>query len=279
MRLSNMTLEEAYNYSVNVLNKECIDEADFKSLCIICSISDIKNSEYFIYKNKIIDVTTLDNYIKRIIDGEPLQYVLGKWDFYESEFYVGEGVLIPRPETEELVEKAIDIIDYNQKSVIYDLCSGSGCIGISIAKKIKNSTVYCVEKSKDAFHYLEKNAVGVPNVICINDDISNDIDLPMADLIVSNPPYIKTDLIESLQNEVKKEPFMALDGGDDGLDFYRLINDKWYDKLKNNSFLLLEIGNEQGNDIKKILNNFNDVDVIKDIYNNDRIVIAKRLDK
>jgi release factor glutamine methyltransferase len=209
--------------------------------------------------------------------GEPLQYVIGKWDFYESEFYVGRGVLIPRPETEELVEYAINLAKKYDSPIIYDLCSGSGCIGISIAKAVPNSKVFCVEKSEDAFKYLSKNAQDVFNVTIINDDINNDIDLPIADIIVSNPPYIKSADIPNLQDEVQCEPKMALDGGNDGFDFYRIINDKWSSKLKNDGTLLLEIGNEQGEEIKKVLTNFNNVDVKQDIYKNDRIVIAKGL--
>lgn len=273
-----MTLQKAYEHSMEVLSSNNIDESDFKSLCIVCSIAGIKNSEYYIQKDKTIDETVLNNCLKRIIDGEPLQYVLGKWDFFESEFCVGEGVLIPRPETEELVEKALEIICNVTNPVIYDLCAGTGCIGISIAKKRSDAQIFCVEKSEDAFSYLTKNASDTANVECINDDINNEIELPLADMIVSNPPYIKSDLLPLLQNEVKREPSMALDGGTDGLDFYRIINDKWYNKLKKGAVLLLEIGNEQGNDIKKILNNFQSVNVIKDMYNNDRIVIAKRLD-
>lgn len=274
-----MTLEEAYKFGITELTDKNIDECDFKSLCLVCSVAGIKNSDYHICKNKTIDEKKFNFYLSRLIDGEPLQYVLGKWDFFESEFYVGEGVLIPRPETEELVEKAIEKIKTIKNPVIFDLCAGSGCIGISIAKKRCDAKVYCIEKSADAFSYLHKNANALNNVVCIKDDINYDIELPPADLIVSNPPYIKSALIPFLQEEVKREPAMALDGGMDGLDFYRVINDKWHNKLKNGAFLLLEIGNEQGKDIKQVLNHFQDINVIKDIYNNDRIVIAKRLDK
>ena len=108
-----------------------------------------------------------------------------------------------------------------------DLCSGSGCIGISVAKAVSNSTVYCVEKSEDAIVYLNKNAENLPNVKVINADIEFPPELPDADIIVSNPPYIKSSDISSLQDEVQKEPAMALDGGADGLDFYRIIAEKW----------------------------------------------------
>ncbi len=273
-----MNLKEAYSYSVAFLNGNKVDEADFKALCIVCHIAGIKNSDYASHINDDIIMSRLADALWRLKSGEPLQYVIGKWDFYESEFYVGEGVLIPRPETEELVEKAVDIIKGVDKPVIVDLCSGSGCIGISLAKKFPNSTVYCIEKSKEAFRYLIKNSKDCKNVVAINTDISEcfkDLDIKKADLIVSNPPYIRSSELEMLQDEVKSEPVMALDGGADGLDFYRIINDKWYSLIKDNGYLLLEIGNEQGKDIKEVLSNFNKTEVIKDIYGNDRIVVAR----
>lgn len=272
-----MTLKEAYSYSVQFLRGNNVDEADFKALCLVCHLCGIKNSEYNLHINDEIIMSRLAKGLWSLKSGEPLQYVLGKWDFYESEFSVGKGVLIPRPETEELVDIAVSVALSYVNPVIYDLCSGTGCIGISIARKVKNCTVYCIEKSKDAFTYLLKNSENDDNVIAINEDICNDIDIPIADIIISNPPYIKSDDLKNLQDEVKKEPMMALDGGKDGLDFYRIINSKYSDKIKQNGALLLEIGNEQGKDIKTVLTSFNNIIVKKDMYENDRIVIAKPL--
>lgn len=273
-----MTLSEAYHYCVSALEKDNIDEADFKALCLVCHLAEIRNSEYHFHLNDIVDAIKLKSMLSRLKSDEPLQYVLGRWDFYESEFYVGKGVLIPRPETEELVDLVVKNAESLTNPVIIDLCSGSGCIGLSIAKKIKTSTVYCIEKSPEAFGYLKKNAEGIQNAIIIKDDICNDIDVPMADIIVSNPPYIKSCDISALQKEVQFEPKMALDGGDDGLMFYRIINDKWASKLKTDGILFFEIGNEQGESLKNILTSFRYVDIIQDLYKNDRIVIAKGID-
>ncbi len=214
----------------------------------------------------------------RVKSGEPLQYVLGKWDFYESEFFVGKGVLIPRPETEELVDMAVKYINSLGKCVVYDLCAGSGCIGVSIAKACPNSYTYMIERSQDALFYLLKNSENVENAEAICNDINCDIDLPCADVIISNPPYIKSDEIKSLQNEVKYEPVEALDGGADGLDFYRIINEKWAPKLNKDGVLFLEIGNDQGEDIEEILTDFKCIKVIKDIYGNNRMVKAVKKD-
>lgn len=270
-----MILKEAYSYSVQFLKGNNVDEAEFKALCLCCSVAGIKNSEYLNHVNDDIIHSRLAKLLWRVKEGEPLQYVLGKWDFYESEFYVGKGVLIPRPETEELVELAVEELKGVVNSVVYDLCAGSGCIGISIAKKYPESKVYCIEKSKDAFEYLLKNSRQCENVVALNGDINVVPELPDADLIVSNPPYIKTSELESLQSEVKYEPSMALDGGEDGLDFYRIINQKWFNKLNDNGVLLLEIGNEQGEDIKTVLTNFKEIEVIADMYGNNRIVRCK----
>lgn len=269
-----MNLQQAYSYSVKFLEANNIDEADFKALNTVCHVAGIKNSEYALHKDDFIITRQLADCLWKLKTGMPLQYVLGKWDFYESEFKVGEGVLIPRPETEELVELVIKCAKKTVNPIIIDLCSGSGCIGISIARAVKNSTVYCVEKSEDALKYLIENSKGDDNVKVVCGDIFNDIDLPTADIIVSNPPYIKSNDIKTLQDEVKKEPHIALDGGEDGLDFYRCINEKWHNKVKNGGYLFLEIGNEQGGSVSDILTNFNDINVKKDLYGNDRMVVA-----
>ncbi len=262
-----MTLKEALKFSTEYLEEKNIDEADFKALCIVCSAAGITNSKFF-SSTEEVDLNEILPLLKRIENREPLQYVLGKWDFYESEFFVGEGVLIPRPETEELVELAIKEAEKFTSPVIYDLCAGSGCIGISVAKKLESSTVFCIEKSEQAFEYLKQNAKGIDNVNIFIADICDDIDLPKADIIISNPPYIKTDDINSLEKELFFEPRMALDGGQDGLDFYRIIKDKYTSKLNDCGVFLFEIGNEQGNDIISL---FGDAEIIKDIYGNDRI--------
>lgn len=270
-----MTLKEAYNYGTYFLSCNGVDEAEFKSLCLVCHLAGIKNSQYEQHKSDDVIMKRFADLLWRVKSGEPLQYVLGKWDFYESEFFVGKGVLIPRPETEELVELAVRHIKKLGKCVVYDLCAGSGCIGVSVAKACPNASVYMVEKSADAMFYLLKNADGVDNAKVICGDINTSFDLPKADVIISNPPYIKSDVIASLQSEVQQEPVMALDGGEDGLNFYRVINDKWSSALNADGHLYLEIGDEQGSDILSILSQFKNIKVIKDMYGNDRMVSAE----
>lgn len=272
-----MILSEAYNYGVYFLSGNGVDEAEFKSLCLVCHCAGIKNSEYELHKKDDIIMKKFADLLWRIKGGEPLQYVIGKWDFYESEFFVGEGVLIPRPETEELTEHVIKKAKELNNPVVYDLCAGSGCIGISAAKAVPSATVYCVEKSADAMFYLLKNAQNTANVKVINGDVSVPVQIPAADIIVSNPPYIRTDELQKLQAEVQREPQMALDGGEDGLVFYRIISEKWKSHLKNEAVLFFEIGDEQGEAVTEILKNngYSNIEVIKDLYGNNRIVKAK----
>ena len=271
-----MTLSEAFNYGVYFLSSNGVEEAEFKSLCLACHLSGIKNSEYPLHKNDEIIMKHFADLLWRVKSGEPLQYVIGKWDFYESEFFVGEGVLIPRPETEELTELVINKAKTLDKPIIFDLCAGSGCIGISVAKAVPNATVYCIEKSADAFVYLLKNAEGVSNAKVICGDVFFPPELPKSDIIVSNPPYIKTEDIADLQSEVLKEPEMALDGGADGLDFYRAICEKWKSYLTPEGSLFFEIGEDQGVDVSAILNDqgYKNIEIIKDMYGKDRIAKA-----
>ncbi len=265
-----MTLKEAYNYGVYFLSANGVDEADFKSKCLVCKCAGVKNSQFHQHSGDEIITKRFSDMLWRVKQGEPLQYVLGEWDFYNSTFYVGEGVLIPRPETEELTQLAVDFLKDKKNPVVFDLCAGSGCIGLSLAKEYPNANVFLVEKSDKAFEYLLKNAKDVPNAQCVLDDISNENCIAgNADLIVSNPPYIKSVEIDSLQSEVQCEPRMALDGGNDGLDFYRILSSKWKSRLKSGGEMLLEIGNEQGNTVSSL---FDNAQVIKDMYGNDRIV-------
>lgn len=273
-----MTLKQAYDYGVYFLSANGVDEAEFKSLCLVCHLDGIKNSEFEFHKNDEIIMKKFADLLWRVKSGEPLQYVIGKWDFYESEFFVGEGVLIPRPETEELTDLAVKIAQKIENPVVIDLCSGSGCIGISIAKKIKTSTVYLVEKSEKAFYYLLKNAKDVPNVNSLNKDIFALPQIEKADIIVSNPPYINSGDIDLLQKEVQREPRMALDGGQDGLDFYRFIAENYKDYLKPDGVLLFEIGETQADAVVDILksNSYSDIEIKKDIYGNARMAVCRK---
>lgn len=278
-----MTLKDAYNYCVYFLSANGVDEAQFKALCVVCSIAGIKNSEYETHKEDTVMLKPVADALWKLKSGEPLQYVLGKWDFYESEFYVGKGVLIPRPETEELTDLAVKYAKEMNSPVVYDLCSGSGCIGISIAKAVPQSDVYCVEKSAEAMPYLLKNSQDVSNAHPVAGDVLKsdsfeDLAENSVDIIVSNPPYVRSSDISNLQPEVLFEPKEALDGGTDGLDFYKCIIKEWKRFLKPGGHLLFEIGDDQGAAVAELLseNDYKNISINNDMYGNPRIAVSQK---
>lgn len=271
-----MTVQEAYNYSVYFLGANGVDEEEFKAKCLVCHLAKIANRDYHSHLGDLVSQKKLADGLWQLKSGTPLQYVLGEWDFLDGTFAVGPGVLIPRPETEELAQLAIaQVKTAGSAPVVWDLCAGSGCIGISIAKACPGAQVYCVEKSADAFAYLQKNAMPIANVRPVLADISGDLSsLPAPQVVVSNPPYIPAAVLPTLQSEVQQEPMMALDGGADGLDFYRLIAEKIVPSLDGGTRLLLEIGDEQGSAVQDLFAHCKDVLVRQDIYGKDRILIA-----
>lgn len=193
--------------------------------------------------------------IKKRADGIPIQYVIGEWDFYGETFKVGEGVLIPRPETEMLVDFALDYLADKKNPVVFDLCAGSGCIGLSVAKNRPDAKVFLLEKSEAAFGYLSENKelLECENAQLISGDLFDGFegyDLSEPDLILSNPPYIESAEIPLLQKEVQIEPSMALDGGEDGFDFYRVLALKWLPFCK--GAIAVECGENQTETIEKL---------------------------
>ena len=255
------------------------DDCSFEAFCIFNDVLGFSKNK-ILFNTEIVTTEhqkKIDVVINRRKNGEPLQYILGKWDFYDLTFSVGEGVLIPRPETELLVDLAIEKMKNIENPVIYDLCSGTGCIGLTIAKHLNNAKVYLLEKEKKAFEYLTKNRedLNIDNVTIINDDLFTvDLSLfPDADLIVSNPPYIMSDEIASLQKEVLFEPLTALDGGKDGYDFYRCLADRWSDKVKKDGFMAFECGENQSEHIIQLFSDKSkESNVIFDFNDIDRIV-------
>ena len=274
---------ELLKKGTEILVSADIDDAEFDAYQLLLTFFDGNSTQYALNSGKTVNEKLAEEYlslIERRVSGEPLQYIIGKWDFYNSSFFVGEGVLIPRPETEELVEKCVSIIKENLHSVVYDLCTGSGCIGLSIAKECPGVKCYLFELYDNAFSYAKKNLeeMNLGNVQLIKHDIMQKYegDIPSADLIVSNPPYIETEEIRALQSEVLREPVTALDGGDDGLVFYRAIYKKWSEMLNNKGYFAFECGEKQTDDIIKLFSvGFNGA-AYKDMYGNDRMVILQK---
>ena len=228
-------------------------------------------------KNKIREMLML-----RAKNRKPLQYILGEWEFYGLPFKVRENVLIPRPDTEILVEQCIQLMREIEEPNILDIGSGSGAISIAIANELKSSSVTGVDINEDAIRLANENKVlnKVENVNFMKSDLFEKLDEDFKyDLIVSNPPYITKDEYETLMPEVKNfEPKNALTDLGDGLYFYREISKKAEAYLKDTGYLAFEIGYKQAKDVSKILedNNFAILSVVKDYGGNDRVVLAKK---
>ncbi len=220
----------------------------------------------------------------RRMTGEPLQYILGEWEFYGRRFFVGKGVLIPRPDTETLVDAVLTRCRQNPQAhwQIADLCSGSGCIAITLGKELPHADVLAVEWSSCAIGYLMNNAAfhRLPVEIHHADVCSP----PSAravrglDIIVSNPPYLTQRDMDNLQREVQHEPAMALTGGADGLHFYREITSLWKDSLRPGGLLAYEVGMGQADAVRTIMeeHQFTDLEITCDLAGIARVVTGIR---
>lgn len=214
----------------------------------------------------------------------PVKYILGECEFMGLNFNVREGVLIPRPDTEVLVEEVLDKIKEEGYIKICDVCCGSGAIGLSIGNYIKNSQIYCCDISEVAIEVTKENI----DKFNLNSRVqvfkSDLLDEPIKesklfDVIVSNPPYIRKNVIPTLMEDVKNyEPYIALCGGEDGLDFYRKITKQSLNVLKKSGLLVFEIGYDQGEEVGNILkdNGFSNIKLIKDLAGLSRTVVGTR---
>lgn len=192
----------------------------------------------------------------RRLEGEPLQYLLGEWEFYGLTLKVGPGVLIPRPDTETLVEAGLSYLKGRTGCRVLDLCAGTGCVGLAVERSAKNiSALYALEKEEAAFFYLKENLAAYESRIMPlhQDGLAPGPEADRLDLILCNPPYLTGEDMESLQTEVRYEPPSALDGGEDGLDFYRRLTAVWKHRLVSGGLLAYEIGMGQQEDVSRIL--------------------------
>lgn len=224
------------------------------------------------------ELNKLEELLNERLTFKPMQYILGKAEFMGLEFQVNENTLIPRPDTEILVEAVIEEIRVNNYRTLLDIGTGSGAIGVSIAKYCPNIKAVAVDISEKALAVAQKNGKNnnVDNITFIQSDLFENVKGSF-DVIVSNPPYIETETIDTLHKQVKAfEPVLALDGGVDGLDFYKKITmNKSY--LNKNGLLAYEIGYNQGLAVKTLLESygFEQVRVIKDLAGLDRAVLGR----
>ncbi|MCQ4021986.1 MULTISPECIES: peptide chain release factor N(5)-glutamine methyltransferase [unclassified Ruminococcus] len=257
-----MTLNELYIQTKQNLKKAGVDSPVFDALCLFEQVFSLNRHGLIIHGCDNADPqkeAMLNTLANRRANGEPLQYILGKWQFMGNDFYVGTGVLIPREDTQCVVEAAINALKGRQNLKIIDLCSGTGAIAISLAKEL-DCSVLAVELYDEAFSYLEKNIRlnGTENVRAFKADVLKNYDniqYEPLDLIISNPPYIESDEIKTLQTEVQFEPKTALDGGADGLMFYRSIIKNWSSKLRCGGMLCFELGEGQYESVRKLMEN------------------------
>ncbi len=272
---------EIINIGSNFLKENKIQSYIIDSEILLSKTLNKSREQILINLDKNIgkkDFSVFKKFLKRRSKSEPIAYILEEKEFWSKKFIVNKNTLIPRPETELIVESLVEIFD-GKKITILDIGTGSGCIIISLLSELKKCYGIGVDISKKAISTAEKNAIKhkISHRVKFFNKSFNSIFFNKFDLIVSNPPYIEKNRIKNLQRDVKSfEPRMALDGGNDGLDLIRKVIYKSREILKINGTLALEIGNEQIKKVSKILidNNFRIKQVIKDYKNNVRCVIA-----
>lgn len=277
-----MTIFEAYNHTKLKLKAAGIEDSVFEAKAIIRHITGFTNSEILTkYTNELTEFqqNNLTVILRQREIRYPLQYILGEWAFYKYTFKVGVGVLVPRSDTEVLVEECAEYLKNIEKPKVLDLCAGSGCIGISLAKDYSDSAVVLVEKYPEAKRYLDENITlnGAYNAMSILGDVfEGTANTEKYDLIVSNPPYIPPKEMEIISPETRFEPQTALLGGEDGLDFYRAIIKNYKNSLKDGGMLAFEVGINEAQKVLALLeeNGFQETKIIKDLNSVERVVTA-----
>lgn len=282
-----MNINELLIYGRKYLLDTNIENIPLKIRLLLEHILNMNKYELVINHTQEIDdfkFNEFKNGLEKIKNNIPIQYIINNQEFMKMNFYVDENVLIPQPDTEILVEEVIKYCNknFNNSTVkILDLCTGSGAIAISLAKYIENCEIVASDISNKALQIAklnaEKNLVH-SKISFIESDMFSNININDFDIIVSNPPYIETNTILSLDADVQKEPKIALDGGIDGLDFYKIIINNGFNYLKNNGKLFLEIGYNQKDKLFELISEseyFTEPICIKDLSNNDRVIICK----
>lgn len=277
-----MNGEQALRECKSILEKANIDDSMYEARCLVEKALGLDRIGLISHGKEAVEDSTLQQLFalaERRANHEPLQYILGSWSFAGFDFFVGDGVLIPRDDTEVVLNLCLEYLKHSKGTKTLDLCAGSGAISVALSK-LANAEVTAVELSDKAFPYLTKNIQhNKADVNAVMGDVFSchkDFADGEFDLIVSNPPYIKTDEIRTLQTEVQKEPTMALDGGADGYDFYKAIIKLWSSKLKNGSALAFELGENQAETVAKLMaqQGFTDIKTALDFGGTQRAIIG-----
>lgn len=279
-----MTINQAIEKGTIILKVNNIDTPKLKARLLMQFILQ-KTRQYVIVHDReeltMQDEKRYFNSIDLLKNGKPIEHITHQREFMKLNFFVDENVLIPRQDTEILVEEVIKIEKKIGAKKILDLCTGSGAIAISLAKYLPQIQITALDISHKAIQIAKKNAVcnNVENqIVFVESNLFNNLSEQKYDIIVSNPPYIATDEINKLDIQVKNEPYIALNGGKDGLDFYRKIISESYMYLKYSGYLCLEIGYNQKQEVFDLINKQNkyiDTYCVKDLYDKDRVIITK----
>lgn len=280
-----MNIKEIRKIAIENLIKSNIEDANTKISILLQYLLSMSKTEIMLHENMELDETQKEEIFKRveeIIEGKPIQYITHHQEFMGLDFYVDENVLIPQPDTEILVEETIHMINRKNENIrILDLCTGSGAIAISIENYARDRNIikiYASDISAEALEIARKNAIlnnEETNIRFIKSNMFENIN-DKFDIILSNPPYIETQTIANLSKEVQNEPHIALDGGADGLDFYRIIAKEAKKHLNRNGWILLEIGYNQKESVSNLLQEekYENITCIKDLNGNDRVIMA-----
>ncbi len=276
------TLLEILNLSVEHLKKKGVDEPRLSSELIITYVLNIKRLDIYLQFERVLteeEISKIRALLKRRSEHEPIQYILGETEFYGLKFSVDQSVLIPRSDTEILVQTAVEYIADKPLS-IFEIGTGSGCISISLAKKCKNVNIISCDISDQARKLAASNAKlnGVAEKIrFINMDILKKFPDSKFNVIISNPPYISKTVIGSLDKQVKDfEPLGALTDGGDGLTFYRRINEIIPEILNTGGSVFLEIGYDQAESVRNIFEkSLKDIKIMRDYSGNNRVFTGK----
>lgn len=282
-----MTVREAYIKCKEILADSKIENETFEALCLFEKVTGFDRLGIISHGNEQITeekLTELLSLVRRRCKHEPLQYILGSWSFCGLDFCVGKGVLIPRDDTEVVVNLCLDYLKNSESKKVIDLCAGSGAISVAL-EKLAGAEVTALELSDDAYKFLEKNIkLNNSKVKAVKGDVFKaycDFEDNSFDLIVSNPPYIKSDDIRTLQTEVRQEPRLALDGGKSGYDFYEAIIKNWSLKLRHGGALAFELGENQSDYVTALMKSqgFENIRTSLDLGGVQRAIIGTMIKK
>ncbi len=282
-----VTLNAVYREGRAIIEKAGLESPAFDAMCLLEPVFGVRNrTELAIRGAEEITEGDREKYLSlcRGRAERPLQYILGKWEFCGMELKCGEGVLVPREDTLALVECAVSALEKLENPEIIDLCAGTGAVGLGVCRMLRKGACTCLELSDEAFPYLLSNieTFGEGRVKAERYDVLTkpDESFGTVDAIVSNPPYIATETMKNLTGDVKKEPTMALDGGEDGLVFYRAILKNWLPLIRTGGVLAVEIGYDQRESVSKLFEmaGMAQISHIQDINGNDRAIIGTKVD-